>query len=174
MLAVLALAGCTGDQGEMGEPGEKGDTGETGAMGSQGSMGVTGVVKLLFVEAGNQALTSLATNVDTYPAACTTEAYVAAAGDVALVQINTSVFPPAPVASIVYSYVGASENGGAMTGKSTPSGEGLNDGAASSTAQAMLPLTAGVSYKFAGGVTSSGNVQVAKFACHVSVQILRT
>jgi hypothetical protein len=163
--------GVNGVDGAPGATGPQGPQGAAGPAGPAGPQGGSGFVNVLGYE--NAVALTLTTAMST-PAACQTTPYVAGANETAIVSVDVTTFTQsfdslflAPMFSV---------NGGApVFGVSFLTAGPLHSLEYGSLHnQAMIPLTAGSSYRFMTGVrTRLGNVTPDEFSCRGLVTIVR-
>ena len=138
-----------------------------------GPQGPSGVVATLGVESGSVA-PNFPGNAPFAPEKCRTGSHLAAAGEVAVVDVAVSMFPTVVQNAVIYGSLAVSEDGGGFTRESVEGVESMNDGVASVALSARVPLTAGVRYRFGAMVDSSSAFNAAKSSCHVTAMIVRS
>jgi hypothetical protein len=141
--------------------------------GPAGPQGPSGVVATLGVESGSVA-PNFPGNAPFAPEKCRTGSHLAAAGEVAVVDVAVSMFPTVVQNAVIYGSLAVSEDGGGFTRESVEGVESMNDGVASVALSARVPLTAGVRYRFGAMVDSSSAFNAAKSSCHVTAMIVRS
>lgn len=167
---VLALAACTGEDGSNGTrglPGEPGPIGETGPMGAPGA---SGVVKALAVDAAGFLPTADGTAV--FPTQCQTAAYVAGAGEVAIVQADASIRLQGVNNAELSVNIGVQKDG-TLTAPGHASVAALSDLSASAGTQLMTPLVEGSSYVFGVQLTVNSTLNTTRSVCHLTAMVVR-
>lgn len=108
-------------------------------------------------------------------AACSTGNYVAGPGETAIVQVDATASPAAPVSDVLYVHpavwTGSWSYPQAATARSA---ESLSDMGAYAGSVHVVPLTAGTTYRFGVAVSTNTKVTLTPVTCHVVVEVERT
>lgn len=163
--------GTNGVDGARGEIGPQGPQGAEGAAGPQGPQGPSGFVNVLGYE---NAVTSFTlTSSFATPLPCQTTAYLAGVNETAIMSVDVTTFTE--YNDTIWLAAMYSTNGGAPRfGVSFLTAGPLNAYAHGSLHnQAMVPLTAGTTYRFMTGVRSGSSVPTSEFTCRGLVTIVR-
>lgn len=161
--------GPAGAAGAQGAQGPAGPAGVAGPAGPQGAQGAPGVVKSLMTSSQSNGPFPTIANGWYTPAPCRTAAYVAGAGEIALVQSTLALNFASPAGGDFLT--GFYQNGAAFS--PTQNGIATSGSNMVVTTFARIELVTGASYEFAPGFKSGSVYNVGNFGCQISYQIVR-
>jgi hypothetical protein len=112
------------------------------------------------------------------PSACITPVHWAGPGETAVLHLSATASPTNPVTDVLYVLPMVSKGLApfarvALPGSPYPA-EGLQDGTANASVEALVPLTEGLGYVFGVGVGSNNKLSLSPGYCTGTVQIIHT
>ncbi|HEY8582815.1 MAG TPA: hypothetical protein VIL49_07700 [Capillimicrobium sp.] len=179
-------AGPAGEKGEPGPPGPAGPAGPAGPEGPEGPAGPAGpagpgsLVRVMNIgqQWGPQALPGFSGNTVITPLPCRTTSHVAGPGETAIISVSATGSPTAAVNDVMYVNPMISVNGAEpfdrMLATDIDSAESLQDGTANATAQDMINLEAGKSYRWGVGMATNTPVTINPGYCTGTIMIFKT
>ncbi len=108
------------------------------------------------------------------PLACRTPIHTAGENEVAIVHRSATATTPNPVSDALYINAGVSKFGSPFQTMSLVEGvESMQDGTAHATTQTVIPLDAGVGYRFGAMLSSNSPTQISAGYCMGTVEIVK-
>jgi len=192
LAASTVLVACAGDDGQPGTPGvpgapgkdgvgttgpegPPGSTGPIGATGTtvKGERGETGIVEVLSFDE-TKVLGTMTANTPTVPATCKTTAYIAGAGESAIVDVDAFVVPLSTIDGVFFLSIGVGTNGGAIASLSNKMFSGLGAGVGIAGTQKVFALTAGTTYVFGTVFEANKSFSSVDAGCSGTATIVKT